>query len=81
MRGDDQIMGATRSAGSAYVGQQTPMVSCGRLRIFEDIDCGRNGGQRSSPFSCPLGGLRHLDPNAVLGYRYGSDRKLILIES
>src|SRR6202167_5357722 len=78
--GDDQVVCATRGTGPADMGEQASVVSRGRLRVVKDIDGGRYRHQRPGAFGGPVGRIRHLDPDAVLGDRYRGDRKFIVVQ-
>ena len=62
------------------MGEQAPVVSRGRLRVVKDIDGGCYRHECPGAFGCPVGRIRHLDADAVLGDRYRGDGKFVVIQ-
>src|SRR5579859_2728247 len=78
--GNYQVVCPARGPGPADMRQQAPIVGRRRLRIVKDINGGHYRDQRPGSFCGPAGRIGELDPDSVLGDRYRSYGKFIVIQ-
>jgi hypothetical protein len=62
------------------MGEQAPMMGRCRLRVVKDVDGGHYRDQRPGSFGSPGRCIGQFDPDAVLGDRYRSHSKFVVIQ-